>query len=226
MDGIKEQLLAMAEPEFRRFAASLLPGVDNLLGVRLPKLRNLAKKLACSDWRDYLARADDGSFEEVMLQGMVIGLIEAEPDETLRLVASFVPKLDNWSTCDSFCSGLKIAKRHPDLVWQFLQPYLQADGEFAVRFGVVMLTFYYVSQPFLPRVLALLGGVTHEGYYAKMAVAWALSVCFVSDPVQVRSFLSDCPLDDFTFNKTLQKIAESGRVSPEVKAEIRSMKRR
>lgn len=38
--------------------------------------------------------------------------------------------------------------------------------------------------------------------------------------------LGDCPLDDWTYNKSLQKIIESYRVDADTKRTIRAMKRR
>lgn len=76
--SIHEQLLALSEPEFQKFSSSLLPGTSNILGVRLPILRKLAKKIIRGDWRAYLASAQDQSFEEIMLQGMVIGYVRAD----------------------------------------------------------------------------------------------------------------------------------------------------
>ena len=46
---IRERLLDLAEPEYQKFSSSLLPGVENVLGVRLPKLRKLAEQLAAKD---------------------------------------------------------------------------------------------------------------------------------------------------------------------------------
>lgn len=40
---IKEQLSLLADPAYRDFSSSLLPGTDHILGVRLPALRKLAK---------------------------------------------------------------------------------------------------------------------------------------------------------------------------------------
>ena len=34
---IRKQLGQLAEPKFQQFMAKLLPGVENILGVRLPK---------------------------------------------------------------------------------------------------------------------------------------------------------------------------------------------
>lgn len=43
---LRERIEALAEPEFQKFSASLIPGVNRLLGVRLPVLRNLAREVA------------------------------------------------------------------------------------------------------------------------------------------------------------------------------------
>lgn len=107
---IKERLLELAEDGYREFSASLTPGKDNILGVRLPALRKLAKEIAKGDFRQYLKEAKDDTFEEVMLQGMVIGACKADIEEVLHLTANFIPKIDNWAVCDSFCSSLKITK--------------------------------------------------------------------------------------------------------------------
>ena len=75
-------------------------------------------------------------------------------------------------------------------------------------------------------VLQWMDRISHEGYYVKMAVAWALSVCYVKFPQKTVNYLKENHLDDFTYNKALQKIIESYRVSTEDKEIIRSMKRK
>jgi len=53
-----------------------------------------------------------------------------------------------------------------------------------------------------------------------------LSVCFVKYPGKTMKFLRDNNLDDWTYNKALQKIVESYRVDDNTKTIIRAMKRR
>ncbi|QMV39887.1 DNA alkylation repair protein [Cohnella cholangitidis] len=224
---IKKQLLELAEPEYRKFAAALIPNIDNVLGVRLPALRKLARSIAKGDWRTYLRHAESEYFEEAMLQGMVIGYLQTDIEEMLRAIADFVPKMDNWSVCDSFCIGLKFTKTNKDRVWDFLQIYLSSDKEYEIRFGVVMLLDYYVEKEYIDRVLQRLDAIKHDGYYVKMAVAWAISICYVILPEPTMAYLtSPCSLDDFTYNKALQKITESTRVDQPTKAIIRGMKRK
>ncbi|MEK3724972.1 DNA alkylation repair protein [Paenibacillus sp. FSL H8-0034] len=223
---IKEQLIELAEEKYQKFTAALIPNINNVLGVRLPELRKLAKMIAKGDWRTYLEQADGEYFEEVMLQGMVIGYIQTDSTELLRYVADFVPKIDNWSVCDSFCIGLKFTLANKETMWEFVQPYLVSKQDYDIRFGVVMLLNYYIEEEYISRVLERLDSIKHEGYYVKMAVAWALSICFVLLPEPTMIYLKSNSLDKMTYNKALQKITESYRVDQETKSLIRSMKRK
>ena len=224
-DRIRRQLEEMADEAYRKFASPLIPNVDNLLGVRLPELRRLAKSIARNDWRSFLRHDDNRYFEETMLQGMVIGYVRTDIEELLQHTAAFVLRIDNWSVCDSFCAGLKFAKAHRRRVWEFLQPYLASDREFEIRFGVVMLLMYFADDEYIDRVLEWCGRIRHDGYYAKMAVAWAISVCFVRDPVRTLAWLEESAPDDFTHNMAIRKIIESRRVDADTKNRLRGMKR-
>ncbi len=223
---IRTQLLSLAEPEYQKFTAALIPNITNLLGVRMPELRKMAKQIIATDWRAYLENADDDYFEEVMLQALVIGYIRTDPEEWLRHIAWFVPKINNWSVCDSFCGGLKLTKKEQERVWHFVQPYLVSELEYDIRFGVVMYLNYYMEEPYIHQVLASLDQVRHEGYYVKMAVAWAISIAYIKLPDITMRYLKDNTLDDFTYNKALQKITESTRIDPHTKQIIRGMKRK
>lgn len=223
---IKEKLIALAEEEYRKFNSGLIPNVDNILGVRIPLLRKLAKEIARGDWRGFLAAADDEYFEETMLQGIVIGYVKADVEEILRYVSWFIPKINNWAVCDSFCTGLKFAKDHKERVWEFLKPYLASEKEYELRFGVIMLFQSFIEEEYIVRVLQYLDNIRHEGYYVKMAVAWAVSMCYVRLPGPTMQYLRHNSLDDFTYNKALQKITESNQIDNNTKDRIRSMKRK
>ncbi len=221
---IREQILAKVDSDYQQFSASLLPTITNILGVRIPALRIMAKQIVKDDWRIYLQQADHEYFEEVMLQGMVIGYAEMDIEERLQYMTDFVPKIDNWSVCDRFCGGLKFTSTHQQPVWEFILPYLSSEHEYEVRFAVVMLLTYYVDEYYIQDVLRHLDRVQHEGYYVKMAVAWAISICYIHLPEPTMHYLQHNQLDRFTYNKALQKITESYRIDPETKHHIRSMR--
>lgn len=224
VQSIKQDLLELAEPKYQEFTSKLLPGIDNILGVRLPALRKLAKDILKDNPMEYLENATEDSFEEIMLQGMVIGGLK-DIDLVFHYIEEFLPKINNWSVCDSFCAGLKISKKYPKEMWQFIQPYLKDDREYFIRFAVVMLLNYYVDEEHIAEALQAIDQIKHDAYYVKMAVAWAISIYYIKLPERTLEYLKYNSLDDFTYNKALQKITESLRVDKETKQMIRNMKR-
>lgn len=102
-DGARK-LSGWAEKDYKTFSASLVPGVEHMLGVRLPKLRQLAKQIAGSEWQQYLA-ATPYYFEELMLQGMVIGAIRVTPEERLCYMADFVPRINSCRCVTASAAG-------------------------------------------------------------------------------------------------------------------------
>lgn len=92
---IKENLLRLAGEGNKKFTESLHPGIENVLGVRVPALRQLAAQIAKDDWQAYLQSADTFYMEERMLQGMVIGCLKIKDvEEYLSLVSGFVPLIN------------------------------------------------------------------------------------------------------------------------------------
>jgi 3-methyladenine DNA glycosylase AlkD len=223
---VSERLKELAEPEYRAFTSAILPGCDNILGVRLPHLRKIAKELAKGDFRHYLNTAGNQYYEEIMLQAMVIGYVKTGIEDHLHLVDCFVPKISNWGVCDSFCTGLKFTASNRERVWNFIQPYLDSASEFEIRFGVVMLLNHYIDNTYIDQVITRLDRIRHDGYYVKMAVAWALSMCFVKFTDKTLHYLKYSNLDDVTFNKTIQKIIESRQVGTDMKNAVRQMRRK
>ncbi len=225
---LRQELNTLAEPDYQAFSASLLPGISNLLGVRLPALRKIAARMVKADWEPWLADFEACSapyFEESMLAGMVIAAAPLSLSQRLDRIRRFVPRIDNWSVCDSFCASLKEAAAFPEEYWAFLQEFFLSGEEFAVRFALVMATDYFATPEYLDRVLERIETAVHPGYYAKMAAAWALSICFIRFPEEVFPRLSASPLDDFTYNKVLQKICESRQVAAETRVRIRALRR-
>ena len=198
---IKENLLQLAENGNKKFTESLHPGIENVLGIRIPALRRLGAQIAKDDWESYLQTADTYYMEERMLQGMVI------------------------SNTFDFYGKQRFVDKNKKRVWLFLENWMKSDKEYEIRFGVVMAMAHYIDEEYINNVLQWMDRISHEGYYVKMAVAWALSVCYVKFPQKTVNYLKENHLDDFTYNKALQKIIESYRVSTEDKEIIRSMKR-
>jgi 3-methyladenine DNA glycosylase AlkD len=138
-----------------------------------------------------------------------------------------VEKLRNWADCDLACEELrKIVRSEPERFWDFTESYLEEQREIPLRFGIVMLLTHFITEERIETVLERLDTIRHEGYYVKMALAWALSVCFIKFPERTLRYLQNNRLDDETFNKALQKIIDSFRVDRKTKDVIRSLRRK
>lgn len=226
-ERIREELLELADLKLRDFSSKLIPGCGAMLGVRLPLLRKIARRIAANgEWQEFLADAPTACFEEKVLQGMTIGCLRIPIDQRLALAAAFLPRIDNWAVCDSFCSGFHIGRGETEAIWNFTVSCFRSAEPYTLRTGVVMLLSHFIAHPWLEEAFRLLEGVRHEDYYVRMGVAWALSICFVRYPAATLARLENSPLDNWTYNKTLQKICESRRVDPDTKRRIRQMKRR
>ena len=247
IEQIRSVLQGLADADYGAFQSALLrkPGEEQLtgsaahyLGVRLPALRKLAKQLAKEDWQTAMEtlraanrnqEPSSSFYEELMLEGMLIGLADGvgiARRQQLNLIADFVPLVDNWGICDSFCAGLKLFQEDKESGWAFLQPFLQSGQEYEIRFGLVMLLDYFVEKEYLSRIWDVMDALDHPGYYVKMAAAWAVSICYVRFPAETYAYLQNSRLDIFTYNKALQKITESRCVSAQEKELIRLMRKK
>ena len=216
----------MQDKTYQEFHKGLCPNVEDIIGVRIPDLRKIAKQIAKENPREYLEKIPKEYYEEKMLQGFVIGYMKASLKEKLRYLDKFVPAIDNWAICDCCTSTYKFTNQYQKEVWEYLKKYLNSNKEFELRFAIIMLMDYYLTEEYIDEVLKIYDNIHHDGYYVKMGVAWALSVCYVKFPERTMKFLKNNNLDDFTYNKALQKMIESYRVDEKTKQLFRKMKRR
>lgn len=224
MTDVKSRLLQLAEEGNKEFAQKLNPGVEGVLGIRVPQLRSLAKEIARGDWRGYLAVADTHYMEERMLTGLVIAYArDVTMEERFALIRQWVPQINSWAVCDTVCATFKPKESERGAWWSFIEEYLRGNDEYAIRFGVVMSMTLFVDAGHLTALFAHYSAIRHEGYYVRMAVAWAISVCYVKFPNETYDYLAQSTLDTFTHNKAIQKIGESYRVSKEEKLRVRGL---
>ena len=223
---IRKKLYQLQDLKYKKFHSSLCPNVDNIIGVQVPKLREIAKELSKGEFRRYLELDDITFYEEKIIQGVLIGISKLSMEETKKYLEKFIPKIDSWAVCDTVCSSLKIANKEQEKMWQFLQKYLNSNKEFEIRFAIVMYLDYYLNDQYIDKVIKNISKVKSDKYYVQMAIAWLLSVSYIKQKEKTLEYLENNNLDDFTYNKALQKIIESHIVSKEEKEKIKSMKRK
>lgn len=197
-----------------------------MLGIRIPQLRKLAQKIIKeASLEECIQSIDNKYFEETILQGLVIAYGKDTFENKKSKIKEFIPKIDSWAICDTFVPTLKIKDRELENAWEFILNYINSDKEFEVRFAVIMMMDYFIIDKYVDNVIGLLDNVKNNGYYAKMGIAWCLAEIGVKYNEKLLKYLKGKNnLDKFTYNKTLQKMIESYRISKEQKIILKGMK--
>lgn len=223
---IRERLFSLQEDGYQKFSSSLIPGVKDMLGIRIPALRKLAKELAKEDWKACLDWKEPLYFEERHLQAYMIGYAKADAEEIVEALRKFIPTVDNWSVNDALCSSLKIAGKYPEEIWNLLMEYKDSESEFEVRVVAVALMAQYLVPEYIDRVLEVLVHLPVRGYYTSMGIAWALATAWAKFPEKTREYLGKHPIETETYRKMLQKCIESYRITEEDKVWMRQERTR
>ena len=162
-----------------------------------------------------------------MLQGMLIGLNSKEDFNVIKkYIEDYIPKIDNWAICDTFCAGLKIVNKNKENMWDFIKQYLDSDKEFYLRFAIVIILDYYIEEKYLEEIFRIFNNIQSEYYYVKMAIAWAISISLIKYYDKTINYLkNNSKIDKWTYNKSLQKAIESYRITKSQKELLKNMKK-
>lgn len=226
--NIKEELNELIDEKYKKFHSSLCPGVNNILGIRIPVLRKYAKELNKKYSLEFLLKEiGDEYYEEKMLKGILIGLNKnLEWKQVEVYIKEFIPKIDNWAICDTFCAGLKITNKYKEEMWDLINKYVNSKNEFEVRFAIVMLIDYYIESSYLEKNFEIFNNIKLNKYYVKMAVAWAISICLIKFYERTVNYLKyNCKVDNWTYNKAIQKAIESFRITELQKDMLKELKK-
>lgn len=225
---IKQELIQMSDSKYKSFHSNLCPGINNILGIRVPVLREYAKKLIKKySFEELINNINDEYYEEIMLQGMLIGLNSKENFNVIKkYIEDYIPKIDNWAICDTFCAGLKIVNQNKENMWGFIKQYLDSDKEFYLRFAIVIILDYYIEEKYLEEIFRIFNNIQSEYYYVKMAIAWAISISLIKYYDKTINYLkNNSRIDKWTYNKSLQKAIESYRITKSQKELLKNMKK-
>ena len=229
---LKEELAGLADDEYREFSMKGIPSERPFIGVRIPLIRKVVAKVPDEKIVELL-KVEPVAIEEVLARGMLICRLPYDEIVSLRdndksWFDSQIECIDNWCTCDIFCSGIcrKIKKHQENFLESKIDELLNAADEFAVRVGLVMLKCGYISEDYLAVIFDRVERLAErEEYYIRMAIAWLIAECFIKFPEATLAYMKVSKLPKWTFNKTISKICDSYRVDEDTKAMLKKMRR-
>lgn len=227
-DYVREELEKNTDKKHSEFNQKLCPDTKRqVLGIRIPVLRKLAKKILADEPEEYLKNPPNNYLEEVLLEGLVIAGLKIDIKAKLEKLKSYIPKIDSWMLTDTVCPSLKPKKEELEIVWKFIIPYAKSPKEFEIRFAVIMMLDYFLIDKYVDQVIQVLDQIQTDKYYAEMAISWCLAEIGIKYQEKAMKYLStNNHLSKFTYNKTLQKMIESYRITEEQKVLLKKMKRR
>ena len=217
-------LISLQDKKYKEFHSSLvLNSKYEMIGIRVPIMRDIAKKIAKSNIEEFLNYAQDKYYEEVMIQGFAISHIK---DEKLfyKYFKKYINKIDNWALCDSFCTSIKIVKKYEDKYLKEAIRLALNKNEFISRVGLVIILNHFICLKNLDVIFDTLNKIHSDKFYINMAEAWLVCELFIKFPDRTKEFIKDNNLNKFTQNKAISKIHDSYRVSKEEKELLNAFK--
>lgn len=226
MNLILEQLLDLSDEQFKSFNKKIINTNYDMIGVRTDALKKIAKK-NIDIYRDYFKQKHQ-YYEEYMIHGFMLGYLKLPISELKHYLDYYINYIDCWSMVDQVVSNMKILKRDLVNTFEIADEYINSNQLFRIRFGYCILLTFFVNPEkteYIDEIL-MLCNKKHNDYYIQMMVAWLLSVVYVKFKEKALLFINDCQLDDFTFNKTINKICDSNRIKKEEKIMLKEMRRK
>lgn len=152
---IDERLRALADSDYKAFNLRIIPTRYDLLGVRMPALKRLAKEVAASPGvAAYLDRASFATHEHILLYGLVLANLKKMPLETVfRYLDPLIEKFDNWAHVDTLIPAFKAFAHHSDAVFAHFLPLKNHEGEFAKRVFVIVLMDFFMDEEHIDTTL-------------------------------------------------------------------------
>ncbi len=233
---IRQRLFALQDLKYRDFHGSLMPTVDrdDVIGVRMPALRQLAKDISRNPEvvSDFMASLPHRYYEENTLHAVLIAGMK-DFGTCISALETFLPHMDNWATCDVLVP--KVFAGHREELLPYITEWLASGHTYTIRFGMKMLMDFYLDGAFSTKYPRMVASVHSEAYYVNMMIAWYFATALAKQWDGVIGYFAEPGgmdgdgmkrpvLDKWTHNKAIQKAIESYRITPEQKAYLRTLK--
>ena len=224
MTEIQKLLFELQDEKYASFQHDLTPTVeeDKFIGVRVPEVRKLAKKLYKTELaEDFINSLPHEYYDENMLHGLLISEIK-DYEECIRRTDEFLPYVDNWAVCD--IASPKIFKKHKEELIVKIREWSSSDKTYTCRFGMEMLMSHYLDDDFKPEYLEIPAAVHSDEYYVNMMIAWFFATALAKQWDCTIPYIEEKRLDKWVHNKTIQKARESYRITDEQKEYLKGLK--
>jgi len=215
-------LKSLQDIKYLHFNKTLITSKYELLGIRVPILRGIAKEILKGDYTSFLKQIKRIYMEEVMVEGFIIAGITNE-EEFDKYFLKYIDYIDNWSVNDSFCNSLSIMKNNPKKYFNVCKRLALKSDANHIRVGLVTILYNFIDDKHIDTIFNILDNLKVDSYYVNMAGAWVLCCCMVKYDKKTLKYLKVAKINTDLYKKALQKMRDSYRISAEMKKELKKL---
>jgi 3-methyladenine DNA glycosylase AlkD len=224
-------VLGLHAPEMKHVAATLSKeGAEVCVNGEWRTCRGGAEVIACFE-----EAGGELCHEEIVIWGFLINHEKCSVEQRLNLLQRYVPMIDNWAVCHSYCAHAKwMARADKTTLWPFLERWFDSKSEFEVRFAVVVAMCYFLNDEWLDRIFERIDRLDFssikskyktikgkpktvqqgtvqgaEPYYVRMGVAWLLATALAKFPERTRAYVRASHLPEDVIKLYVRKARES-----------------
>ena len=207
-----DYLVSLKNEDYQKFNERIIKTKYQILGIKFPVLRSIAKEISKGDYKSFLENTTDTYFEELFIYGLV-----SLNDNSY--FTKYLDKIDNWALCDSYVISQKFILKDKDKYFNQYLKLLLSDKTYYIRVGLVTLLNFYMEDKYVKDILTNLSNIKNNDYYVLMGEAWLLQVISINNFKLVIDYLSKSN-NPKLINMTVNKIRDSYKFSKEDKKEI------
>jgi len=217
-------LYSFEDKKYKDFHSKLTYNTNNI-GIKVPILKDISKSISKGNFMSFIEHVTNNTYEEWLIFGLIIGYAKIDFKNKLNLLDRYITNIDNWSSCDTICANMKDFEKNKEIGYEYILKLIKKEDIWSVRVGVVLLLDFYINDEYLEQIFKICDSIIMDEYYVKMAISWLISSCYIKYPELTLKYLNNNKLDNFTYNKAIQKIIESTRVSKLEKDFLRKTKK-
>lgn len=211
------------DPSYREFNSKLIPGVENVLGIRIPVLRNIVKEMS-EEEREVFLNSLPHKYHEENIMHMIIITEEKDFDKAKEMLLNFLQYVDNWQVSDvGIPKAFKSTKDRESLL-NFVKILISKEATYFKRYGIFILMKLFLDDFYNKEVLDMVANIKSEEYYVNMMRAWFFQEAMVKRYGDAIKYLEEKKLDRFTHLKTISKCVDSRKIDEKTKLYLKSLR--
>lgn len=209
--------------EYKKFNSALIPGIENMIGIRVPILRKISKEMTESEKEEFLQELPHKYHEENMIHMLILKDIK-DYEKAYSYLLKFIPYIENWQVSDV---GIPVAFKDREKSQKTLKlskELISRKSIYSMRYGVFILMRLFLDEFYDKEVLEIVANIKTEEYYVNMMRSWFFQNAIEKRYSDAIVYLEEKKLDRFTHLKTISKCIDSRKIDENIKVYLKTLR--